>query len=85
MNNDPYERLIDVGVYSHASIDLHINNCEMIRTHWEKKYAKLEAASIAVVRAASIGDQNFINCLQPDEAKKLRHTLGELTDVLKDE
>ena len=71
MNNDPYERLI--------------HDCEMIRTHWEKKYAKLESASISVVRAASIGDQNFISCLHGNDATELRHALADLTDVLKDE
>lgn len=46
----------------------------------------LEAAAIAVVRAASIGDQNFIPCLlRNEEGEKLRRRIVELSDLLKGE
>ena len=46
-------------------------------------YEKLEAAAIAVLRAASIGDQNFVYCLQRPDAAELRHALVHLADVLR--
>ena len=46
---------------------------------------ELEAAAIAALRAASIGDQNFIRCLNGPDAAELRHALVHLADVLRGE
>jgi hypothetical protein len=40
-------------------------------------------ASIKVLTTSHIGDQNFISCLNCDEAKNLRESLFELGEVFK--
>ena len=41
------------------------------------------AAATEVLRASHIGDQNFIKCLNGDDAARLRKALGLLEDVFR--
>jgi len=41
-------------------------------------------AATEVLRASHIGDQNFISCLQGDDAKRLREALVTLEEVFRD-
>jgi hypothetical protein len=47
----------------------------------------LEEAATAVIRAAAIGDQNFITCLQwqDEPTKRLRLAIANLADLLRGE
>jgi hypothetical protein len=47
----------------------------------------LEEAATAVIRAAAIGDQNFIPCLRfnDDATRGLRLTIVKLADILRGE
>jgi hypothetical protein len=60
---------------------------------WDEAWAQrqradaLEEAATAVIRAAAIGDQNFITCLQwqDEPTKRLRLTIVNLADLLRGE
>jgi 3-dehydroquinate synthetase len=60
---------------------------------WDEAWAQrqradaLEEAAAEVIRAAAIGDQNFIGCLrhEDDATRRLRLTIVKLADLLRGE
>jgi hypothetical protein len=73
-----YEELLDASIYTKRAM------AELDEKM--KPYFEVVEASTQVVQKASIGDQNFIPCLQGNDqpTKVLRHMLVKLADALRE-